>query len=115
MSILRQNPYGGDALTIRSVIREDDPPKLGRSFLDFAALDGLDRSVQPRSLTSFRHSYATNQIVNNRIDLYLLSSNMGTSIQMIERHYGHLEPVQRASELAGRGKHLKSRKKSPSK
>lgn len=70
-----------------------------------------DRIGQPRALTSLRHSYATNQIVNNRIDLHLLSSNMGTSIQMIERHYGHLEPVQRAAELAGRGTHLNSRKK----
>lgn len=71
-----------------------------------------DRLGQPRALTSLRHSYATNQIVNNRIDLALLSTNMGTSIQMIEKHYGHLEPVQRAAELAGRGTHLKSRKKS---
>jgi len=71
-----------------------------------------DRLGQPRALTSLRHSYATNQIVNNRIDLHLLSANMGTSIQMIEKHYGHLEPVQRAAELAGRGTHLKSRKKS---
>ena len=60
-----------------------------------------DRIGQSLALTSLRHSYATNQIVNNHIDLHLLSTNMGTSIQMIERHYGHLEPVQRASELAG--------------
>jgi len=71
-----------------------------------------DRIGQPRALTSLRHSYATNQIVNNRIDLHLLSSNMGTSVQMIEKHYGHLEPVQRAAELAGRGTHLNSRRKS---
>ncbi|MFT7573250.1 MAG: integrase [Paracoccaceae bacterium] len=70
-----------------------------------------DRIGQPRALTSLRHSYATNQIVNNRVDLHLLASNMGTSIQMIEKHYGHLEPVQRAAELAGRGTHLNSRKK----
>jgi hypothetical protein len=55
-----------------------------------------------RSLYSLRHTYATFQIIYNRLDLHTLAKNMGTSIAMLERHYSHLEVLHRAEALAGR-------------
>ena len=33
------------------------------------------------------------------ISVYTLAENMGTSIAMIEKHYGHLKPEMAADEL----------------
>ena len=60
------------------------------------------RIGQPRALTSLRNSYVTYQNANNCIDLVLLSANMGARIQMILKHYGHLETVQQTVDLVGR-------------
>jgi hypothetical protein len=35
------------------------------------------------------------------MDIYLLAKNMGTSVQMIQKHYSHMEVIQRARELIG--------------
>jgi integrase len=55
-----------------------------------------------RSLYSLRHTYATFQIIYNKLDLHTIAKNMGTSIAMLERHYSHLEVLHRAEALAGR-------------
>lgn len=68
-----------------------------------------DKFGQNRTLTSLRHSYATHQIINNKIDVVLLAKNMGTSVEMIERHYGHHESTSRANELAGKGRSIRGR------
>lgn len=52
------------------------------------------------TIYSLRHTYAHFRIVYGGVtDVYLLAQNMGTSVQMIERHYGHLEPLHRNAEL----------------
>jgi hypothetical protein len=61
-----------------------------------------DVSGARRSLYSLRHTYATFQIIYNKLDLHTLAKNMGTSIAMLERHYSHLEVLHRAEALAGR-------------
>ncbi|MBW9259067.1 MAG: site-specific integrase [Candidatus Thiodiazotropha sp. (ex. Lucinisca nassula)] len=40
---------------------------------------------------SLRHSFATNQLENGKIDVYTLSRLMGTSVKNIEDHYGHID------------------------
>jgi len=62
-----------------------------------------DRHGQNRTLSSLRHSYATNQIIDNKIDIVLLAKNMDTGIDKIEEFYGHHDTKTRAVELAGRG------------
>ena len=62
----------------------------------------LDSNGNRRSLYSLRHTYATFQILYSGIDLHTLAKNMGTSIGMLEKHYSHLEVLQRADALAGR-------------
>ena len=61
--------------------------------------DGHDKR---RTLYSIRHTYATMQILLNKIDLHTLAVQMHTSIAMLEKHYSHLTPTLRAKELAGR-------------
>jgi hypothetical protein len=33
------------------------------------------------------------------VDVYFLSKQMGTSVQMIEDHYGHINPVKNAERI----------------
>lgn len=67
------------------------------SLLDAAELrEGL--SGTPRSTYSFRHTYATLRL-SEGIDVYLLAEQMGTSVKMIEDHYGHVNTIKHADRL----------------
>lgn len=37
-----------------------------------------------------------------RMNLYTLTKQMGTSVKIIEQHYGHLQPSQKADVIAGK-------------
>lgn len=56
--------------------------------------DGLRRNLDGKdhTLTSFRHTYATEILLKNKATVYELAAQMGTSVKMIERHYGHIKP-----------------------
>lgn len=60
----------------------------------------LDAEGNQRSLYSLRHSYATFQLLYNKVDIYLLSKQLGTGIRMIEMHYGHVTPELAADDIA---------------
>lgn len=78
-----------------------------RGLMKDSGLD-KDRDVkEKRSLYSLRHSYAHMSILREQMDVYTLAKQMGTSVKMIELHYGHLHPAQKADVIAGRrhGKH----------
>ncbi len=53
---------------------------------------------KPRDSYCLRHYYATERLLSG-VGIYTLAENMGTSVQMIERHYGHLKPEMAAAEL----------------
>lgn len=53
-----------------------------------------------RTLYSFRHSYATTQIVHGTMSLIELATHMGTSVAMLEQHYAHLGPLAIAPKVA---------------
>jgi len=61
---------------------------------------GLVRSSSGsrRSTYCFRHTYATFRLTEG-VDVYFLSKQMGTSVQMIEDHYGHINPVKNAERI----------------
>lgn len=50
------------------------------------------------SLYSCRHTYATNQLIRG-LSVYTLAEQLGTSVNMIEQHYGHLTPELAADEI----------------
>ena len=52
-----------------------------------------------RSVYCFRHTYATFRLMEG-VDIYFLAKQMGTSVQMIETHYGHINPVKHAERSA---------------
>jgi integrase len=66
---------------------------------------GLDKDRETkykRSLYSLRHTYAHEVLMKERMDVYTLAKQMGTSVKMIELHYGHLNPALKADVIAGK-------------
>jgi integrase len=55
-------------------------------------------SGKRRSIYCFRHTYATFRLTEG-VDVYFLAKQMGTSVAMIEQHYGHVNPVKHAERI----------------
>ena len=78
---------------------------LRQPFKKFMQDTGLlidTKTGQERTLYCLRHTYATFQLVNNNVDMHTLAKQMGTSIQMLEKHYSHLTPRLRKDVLTRR-------------
>lgn len=66
-------------------------------LLDEAGLrKGADGTV--RTTYCFRHTYATFRLQMG-VDVYFLAHQMGTSVQMIETHYGHVNTIRHADRV----------------
>ncbi|MBT5348986.1 MAG: tyrosine-type recombinase/integrase [Nitrospina sp.] len=52
-----------------------------------------------RCVYSLRHLYGTFRLVYGNVDVFFLAENMGTSVDMIKRHYSHLKVTQVADHL----------------
>ena len=52
----------------------------------------------PRSTYCFRHTYATLRL-HEGVDVYFLAEQMGTSVHMIESHYGHMNTIKHADRV----------------
>jgi integrase len=77
---------------------------LYRSIIHALLTDsGLVRSSAGslRSTYCFRHTYATFRL-SEGVDVYFLATRMGTSVKMIEDHYGHINPVKNAERILQR-------------
>lgn len=72
----------------------------GRSIAVLLKAAGLLISAggKRRSSYCFRHTYATFRLMEG-VDVYFLAKQMGTSVQMIEDHYGHINPVKSAERI----------------
>ncbi len=57
---------------------------------------------QKRVFYSLRHTYATFKLTYDRTPVYTLAEHMGTSVAMIEKHYGHLKVKEALPQLAGK-------------
>jgi integrase len=55
-----------------------------------------------RTLYSLRHYYATMALTYERMSIYTLAKHMGTSVLMIEQHYGHVLLRKKAHQIAGK-------------
>lgn len=58
----------------------------------------------PRGNYCFRHTYATFRL-SEGVDVYFLAEQMGTSVKMIEDHYGHVNTIRHADRVL-QGMHL---------
>jgi integrase len=61
-------------------------------------------SGKHRTLYSLRHMYAVFALTYNRMSVYTLAKHMGTSVAMIEKHYGQVMLRNNAAEIAGGAK-----------
>ena len=59
---------------------------------------GVDKTERKLTWYSCRHFYATKRI-DEGVDVYLLAEQMGTSISMIEQHYGHRKMKSQTAKL----------------
>ena len=78
---------------------------LASTFKQLMKDSGLDKDRTlklKRTLYSLRHTYAHEVLLNDRMDVYTLAKQMGTSVKMIEMHYGHLNPALKADVIAGK-------------
>ena len=57
-----------------------------------------DKKGKRRTIYSLRHTYATFRL-NSKVNVYLLARQMGTSVKMIEQHYGHTKGRRQAAHL----------------
>ena len=67
------------------------------SMLDYCDLT-YDTNGNKRSLYSLRHFYAT-QRLSEEVSPFLLARQMGTSVEMLERFYGHVVTSLVAKEI----------------
>jgi integrase len=61
---------------------------------------GRNENGQMRTLYSFRHTYATFELLENGMDIHTLAKQMGNSAAMIEKHYSKLTATMAAERLA---------------
>lgn len=73
-----------------------------KKLMDDTGLLVCPRTGNHRTLYSLRHTYATFALLNDGMDVHTLAVQMGTSIQMIEKHYSHLTPRLRKDMLTGK-------------
>ena len=58
----------------------------------------VDDKGKTRDSYCLRHYYATERLLSG-VSIYTLAENMGTSVAVIQQHYGHLRPEMAANEL----------------
>ena len=68
---------------------------LSRQIRRFASEAGVEKNVTAYSL---RHAFGTRMALGGT-PLYLLAQLMGTSVAMIEKHYGHFDPARGAAHM----------------
>ena len=87
------------------VIRTKDgilPTKFEKMFEQYLSEHNLlidPKTGQKRVLYCLRHTYATLLIEKDAVDVFLLEKQMGTSVEMIRKHYGHIDILRAADHL----------------
>ena len=73
-----------------------------RVLMRDSGLDNDRDTKHKRTLYSLRHTYAHFALMKDKMSVYTLAEQMGTSVKMIEQHYGHITPALKAQEIAGK-------------
>ena len=85
-----------------SLVEATSFPKLFEKYLREHNLLVDSITGKDRVLYSLRHTYATIALERDKVPVHTLAKQMGTSVKMIEQHYGHLQPSQKADVIAGK-------------
>lgn len=78
---------------------------LNGTFRHLMRDSGLDKNKEvkeKRTLYSLRHTYAHFALLQDSMPIATLATQMGTSVGMIEKYYGHLTPALKADVIAGK-------------
>jgi len=108
---LRCNELGKKPDKTEPVFCHKDGKPIGSFKKGFSALVSeasveFDRNGDRRTIYSLRHTYATFRL-HEGVNHYVLARNMGTSVKMLEQHYGHTSNRAMADELT---KHKEKRR-----
>lgn len=69
-----------------------------KTFDQLCSFHEIDNRIEFYTLYSCRHTYITRKLKEG-VDVYLIATNCGTSIEMIQEYYSKLESIMRADEL----------------
>ena len=98
-----------DEYVIRTKAKEE-PKKFPEMFKSYLKQSGLlvdPKTSKSRCLYCLRHTYATLLMEKDAVDVFLLALQMGSSVEMIKKHYGHVNILKAADHLkAGRARQL---------
>ena len=75
--------------------------KLFDKYLDDHNLLHDVKTGEKHVLYSLRHTYATLRLTLEGTAIHTLAKHMGTSVQMIEQHYSHLQVKEAKEQLRG--------------
>ena len=100
---LRCNELGKNPDNTEPVFCHKDGQPIGSFKKGFSALVSVagvefDRNGDRRTIYSLRRTYATFRF-HDGVNHYVLARNMGTSVKMLEQHYGHTSNRAMAHEL----------------
>ncbi|EGR0306719.1 site-specific integrase [Vibrio alginolyticus] len=70
----------------------------GKTFNQLCTFCHVDQEAEFYTLYSCRHSYITRKLIEG-VDIYLLATTCGTSVEMIQKYYSKLVPTMRVDEL----------------
>lgn len=98
-----------DDYVIRTGAKEQPKkfPEMFKSYLKQQSLLVDPKTGKSRCLYCLRHTYATMLMEKDAVDVFLLALQMGTSVEEIKKHYGHVNILKAADHLkAGRARQL---------
>jgi len=79
--------------------------RLRKTLTDCGLQEVFDKENKRVSLYSFRHLFAFWRLAKGRTPIHLLAKNMGTSVEHIEKTYGHITTTLHSDLLtAGMGR-----------
>jgi integrase len=85
----------------KRLIRPINFEKQFAAYLKYVNLLSDKITGRPRTFYSLRHTYATFALLYDKVNIHTLAKQMGTSVEMIEKHYSHLDSERAIDQLGG--------------
>lgn len=85
----------------KKLLKPVDIGKLFKAYLEFSGILKHPVTDEDRVLYSLRHTYATFSILHDKVDVHILSRQMGTSMKMIDDYYSSVNAIKSIDFLRG--------------